>query len=520
MDFIWILCAFICGLGARLISLPPMVGFLLAGFALNFLGVEPAASLESLANLGITLMLFTIGLKLNVRDLLASEIWLGASAAMGVWMLLSMGLLLSAGALSLGIFSQLDVSSAALIAFASSFSSTVCVVKLLEDNGEMKTRHGRLAIGILIMQDIAAVLFLVFATGEVPSLWSPLLLLLIPAKPLFDRMLARSGHGELLPLTGFFLALGGYELFSLFNIKGDLGALLIGMLLSNGSKATELAKSLLNFKDIFLIGFFLSIGFTALPSWDMLGVALLLSLMLGIKYFAFLLLLTGLRLRVRTAYLTSMALTNFSEFGLIVAALSVEQGLLNKEWLVILALAVSISFVITSISYRHAHNLYSRFKHRFKTYERDKRLPRDIYPHPEGIEILVIGLGRVGKGAYQALHHQMGDQVWGMDADKTRVQKLQDQDMHVFFGDGEDADFWEGFDTRPIKLILLALPAIDDATNITRQLQMVNYQGQIAAIARYEDQRLQLLNSGIDKVFNFYQEAGMGFAEESLAMIR
>jgi len=519
MDFIWILFAFTCGLAVRLLTMPPLIGYLIAGFALNFMGFQPAVSLNALADLGITLMLFTIGLKLNVKDLFKAEIWASTTGLMGVWILLFAGLLLAVGSLSLPLFSELTFSSAALIAFACSFSSTVCVVKLLEDSGEMRTRHGRLAIGILVMQDILAVLFLVFATGKTPTVWAVLLLLLIPARPLLGRLIDKAGHGELLPLTGFFLALGGYELFYLVNIKGDLGALLVGMLLSQHAKSAELTKSLMSFKDLFLIGFFLSIGFTALPDWNMLAIATGIALLLPLKFLLLMMILGGLKIRARTAYLASLALANFSEFGLIVAAISVDTGWLAKEWLVILALAVSLSFVFTSIIYRYAHVIYSQNKDNLRVFEREQRLLQDVFIQPKRAEVLVIGLGRVGKGAYDALHQQIGDRVWGMDADRDRIQRQRASGLHVFFGDGEDADLWENFDTSAIKLVLLALPSIEDATNITEQLHKANYSGQIAAIARYEDERINLEKAGINKVFNFYTEAGTGFAEESLAMI-
>lgn len=519
MDFFWILFAFMCGLGVKALSLPPLVGYLIAGFALNFMGIQPTESLQGLADLGITLMLFTIGLKLNIRDLIKAEIWAGTTLMMGVWIVIFGGLLLGAGAISVSIFTDLDMTTAALVAFAGSFSSTVCVVKLLEDNGEMRTRHGRLAIGVLVMQDIIAVLFLVFATGKMPSPWALLLFALIPARPLLGHILKSAGHGELLPLTGFVFALGGYELFSLVNIKGDLGALIAGILLSQHSKAAELSKSLMSFKDLFLIGFFLSIGFSALPDWSMLAIAAGLSLLLPIKFVLFFALLSGLKLRARTAYLASLALANFSEFGLIVAAISVDSGWLDKQWLVILALAVSLSFVFTSIIYRSSHTIYRKHKELIRRFERPIRLPEDIFVQPTSAEILVIGMGRVGTGAYEALYNVVKDRVWGMDSDRERIRKQKEQGMHVFFGDGEDADLWETLDTSSIKLVLLALPAIEDSINISRQLQSALYCGQIAAIARYEDERIALLNSGIDQVFNFYTEAGTGFADESLRMI-
>ncbi|MGI1672112.1 MAG: cation:proton antiporter [Neptuniibacter sp.] len=519
MDFIWIVFAFTCGYAFRLIDMPPLIGYLFAGFILNFLGVEPAASLNTLADLGITLMLFTIGLKLDVKDLFKTEVWAGTLSHMTLWCLLGIGFFLTLTTLSVPYFTDLDLKSAALISFALSFSSTVCIVKLLEESGEMKTRHGQLAIGVLVMQDIVAVLFLASATGKVPSIWALALVGLVFLRPVLNHMLMRAGHGELLPLAGFFLAFGGYELFNLVGIKGDLGALIFGMLLSSHPKASELTKSLLSFKDIFLIGFFLSIGFTALPSWSMFGIASILAILIPLKYIMFFGIFSRLHLRGRTSYLTALALSNFSEFGLIVAYLCVDNGWLSNEWLVILALAVSLSFILTSLIYRSAHSIYVRYGDRIKRFETDTPLSSDIVHQPKDSEILVIGLGRVGKGAFKALHSMVGDQVWGMDADRNRIEKYQSKGMHVFYGDGEDADLWTRMETHKIKLVLLALPSIEDILNIAEQLKFANYQGEIAAIARFPDEHDQLVEGGIDKVFNFYTEAGFGFAEESLELI-
>ena len=137
-------------------------------------------------------------------------------------------------------------------------------MKILEESSELKVRHGKLALAVLIIQDIVAVIFLVAATGKIPSEWAAALLLLPFLRPVFYRILERVGHGELLPLAGFFLAFGGYELFSALGVKGDLGALVMGIVIAGHSKTSELYKTLMNFKDLFLIGFFLSIGFTAL----------------------------------------------------------------------------------------------------------------------------------------------------------------------------------------------------------------------------------------------------------------
>ncbi|MGB2220783.1 cation:proton antiporter [Neptunomonas sp.] len=519
MEFIWILFAFVCGLLVKYFNFPALIGFLIAGFLLNFLGFEPTESLETLAHLGITLMLFTIGLKLHVKDLLKREVWATSLLHMGAWTLVMGTLIIGLSILSLPYFIDIDFKTAALLGFAFSFSSTVCIVKLLEESGEMKTRHGQIAIGVLVVQDIAAVVFLVFATGKIPSPWALLLFGLVFIRPALDVLLLRVGHSEMLPLYGFFLAIGGYQLFELVGVKGDFGALVFGVLLSHHPKATELTKSLLSFKDLFLIGFFLSIGFTALPTWSMLGIASLLCILLLVKALMFFAVFTRFKLRGRTSFLGALALSNFSEFGLIVAALCVDSGWLNKEWLVILALSVSLSFIVTSLLYRNAHHYYLVYKDTIKTFQSAKRLPEDEFIQPPEADILVIGLGRVGTGSFKALQNMIDKRVVGLDADRQRVERYQKEGLNVFFGDGEDADLWESFDLSGISLVLLALPSIDDNRNITNQLHKANFNGKIAAIARYPDERNELLEAGIDNVFNFYTEAGIGFAEESLLLI-
>ncbi|NLQ18538.1 cation:proton antiporter [Marinomonas sp. M1K-6] len=520
MEFIWILFAFVCGLAVKMINLPPLIGFLLAGFLLNYFGFESNDTLETLANIGITLMLFSIGLKLHVKDLLKREVWASTLSHMGVSSLLFAAIALLLGIFSLPYFGLLEFKTAALIGFALSFSSTVCVMKLLEENGELKTRHGQLALGILVMQDIVAVIFLVAATGKIPSIWALGLFGLLLIRPLINKIVDKSGHGEMLPLTGLFLALGGYELFYLVGVKGDLGALIFGILLASHPKATEMNKSLMNFKDLFLIGFFLSIGFTALPTVSMIGMSLIITLIILVKFALFFALMTKMKLRGRTSFLSSLILSNYSEFGLIVVALSVANGWLEKEWLVILALAVSISFIITSVIYRQSHRLYRNNKETIRQFESRQCLPEDTFTQPKGAEVLIVGLGRVGRGAFTSLKGVMGDAVAGMDTDRKRIRIMQDVNENVFYGDGEDADLWERLDTRGIRLIMLALPIAEDSTNIAIQLRKANYQGQIAAIARYQDERDTLLASGINNVFNFYTEAGTGFAEESLALIQ
>ena len=189
----------------------------------------------------------------------------------------------------------------------------------------MSSLHGRVSIGILIMQDIFAVVFLTVSSGKIPSVWAlaiPVALFVV--RPILMAIMNRVGHGELLVLCGFFLAIVvGAMGFELVGLKADLGALILGVLVSNHPKASELAKSLYSLKDLFLVGFFLTIGPSGAPSLQTIGIALLLVAVVPLKAALFFFLLTKFRLRARTALLSSLSLANYSEFGLIVGAISV-----------------------------------------------------------------------------------------------------------------------------------------------------------------------------------------------------
>jgi glutathione-regulated potassium-efflux system ancillary protein KefC len=519
MDYLCVFIAFVCGFLVKHINLPPLIGYLAAGFGLHSLGVQPDASLQTLGNLGVILLLFTVGLKLNVSSLFKTEIWAGATGHMSIIVLLTMINCALLGAVGYGHFAALDLSGAALVGFAVSFSSAVIAVKVLEENGEMRSRHGQVAIGILVIQDIAAVVFVTLAADMSPSWWALGLLLLPLLRPALDYLMARCGHGELLPLAGIFLAFSGAELFELLGLKGHLGALVVAVLASNHSKAAELSKSLLSFKDLFLIGFFLSIGFTALPTIDMLGAALIMAIALPIKAGLFFLWLTRLKLRARTSFLTALSLANYSEFGLIVCSISVTQGLLSKEWLVILALSVALSFVFSSTVNTLSHRLYGRWTLRLKRFENPVRLAEDRFNQPAKVAVLVLGMGRVGTGAYDILQNEMARSVCGIDMDRKRTILHSEAGRNVIYGDAEDPDFWSDINFDGIQLIMFAMPNFLDIQEAQNQIQLAGFKGKTSAIARYEDEKEKLLAAGVDEVFNFYAEAGAGFADQSVHLL-
>ena len=514
-DVAWITLAFFMGLGARLIGLPPLVGFLGAGFLLSTQGVVTGDVLQKLSDLGITLLLFSIGLKLDLRALARPQVWGVASLHM-VLVTLLFGLLFWLLALGgLPLLDQLEAPTALLVAFALSFSSTVFVVKLLEERGEINSLHGRISVGVLIVQDIAAVLFLAASTAKLPSLWAAAVIvaLFVVRRALFALM-DHVGHGELLVLYGMILALGGAEMFELVGLKGDLGALVIGTLIASHARANELNKAMMGFKDLFLLGFFLSIGIGGIPTLPMVAVALLLLPLVFAKSALFLLLFLRFRLRARTSVLASRNLSQFSEFGLIVVAVSTANGWLPDDWLIVLSLAVAFSFIMAAVAIRPGDNLYRdrrRFWQRFqaKALAFEER-PIDI----SDARIVIVGMGGVGSGAYDHMEARYPGMVLGVDIAPEAVRRQEEAGRRVIHGDPADADFWDRARLPSnVEMVMLTLPQVNTSLAVLQLLQQSAYQGPVAAVARYADEIPQLEESGAALVFNIYTEAGTGFAE-------
>ena len=514
MAWYYLAAAFLCGFAVLQIGLPPLLGFLAAGFALNLLGFTPTADLQTIADLGITLLLFTIGLKLHIHQLIKPQVWATSSAHIVLSSLVFAAALKCLALLQLPLLTGLDWSLALLLGFALSFSSTVFAVKALESQGQLNSLYGATAIGILVMQDVFAVVYLALSTGRAPNLWAiPLGLGLLLLRPLLLQLLDRSRHGEILPLFGIFTALMvGYQAFEFAGIKGDLGALLIGMLIASHPKAGELAKSLLSIKDMLLIGFFLNIGLMAELSIQTLWVALLLLLLLPLKLALYFLLMTLSRLRARTAVLSTMALANYSEFGLILAALAAQQKMLTADWLAVLSLALALSFLLSSPLQDRANALYLRFEPWFKRFERADRLPEEKLFDLGQAQVLILGMGRIGTGAYDELV-ALGHTVIGVEVVQERFLQHHQAKRQVIHADATDREFWHRINHCGIGTVLLAMPMHEQNLLSLEQLQASGFVGQVSAIVSHADQEQELRQQGINSTFNLYAEAGAGFAE-------
>ncbi len=516
MDPAIITVVFGLGFLAYRVDLPPLVGFLIAGFVLHGLGYSTNPLLSTVADVGVTLLLFTIGLKLNVKSLLRSEIWAGASLHMLSCVVLFGFVVFGLAHSGLRFFSGIDITTILILAFGFSFSSTVFAVKILEESGRMNSLSGNTAIGVLIIQDIIAVIYLTISSGKIPSVWAIAVIALLPvARKVFLFMMDRVGHQELQVLFGLFLALAaGAASFDMVGLKADLGALILGMLIAPHPRAKEMAKSLMSIKDIMLVGFFLQIGLSGFPDITGLVAAAILILVLPLKMFLYFLVFTRFRLKARTAFITTMNLANYSEFGLIVCALAASSGQMDSQWLVVLAIALSVSLIIASPCNRHADALFEYMQHYLRKFETSRRHPDEAPYKQESWGIIIIGMGRVGVGAYEFFREKFGDVVLGVDFDGETVARQSEYGRTVRQADVTDPDFWQRLPApdKSVKLVIMAIPNLEAKLLVIRKLKERNYRGDIAALAHFDDEVEALHKAGVDTAFNLYGEAGAGLA--------
>lgn len=507
-EALWISFAFSLGLLVKRLGLPPLVGYLAAGFILNgvlspnSLELAEGKTLDHIAHLGVLLLLFTVGLKLKIRSILQPEVIGGSLLHFAVTCLVfTPGIHLIAG---------LDWSTSLLLAIALSFSSTVLAAKVLESKRELRAFHGRVAIGILVMQDLIALLVMSLAAGKSPSAYALVILGLPLLRPLLYRLLDASGHDELLVLLGLLLALvlGGYG-FESVGLSSELGALVFGAMLANHPRAEELSKSLWSLKEVFLVGFFLQIGMGGLPDTEALVFALVASLILPLKGILFFFLLLVFRLRARSSFLSGLALTNYSEFGLILASVAL------TDWLIPLAITVALSFVISAPANRVAHRLYERWSHRLDGFESQRRHP-DEQPVSLGeTEVLILGMGRTGTAAYETLWAG-NPRTMGLDSDPAKIEKHKAKGRNVLYADAEDTGFWQGLDIPNLKAVILATHDLEGKVIAARKLRERGFAGQIVAHTLYEDEAAQIRAAGADEAYLTMNETGVALASHTL----
>jgi len=373
-----VLVALSCGILLTRLKQPAVVGYILAGFVLGPSGLELVENEESiglLAELGVLLLLYVIGMELSLRTF--RRIW---KIAITTVVLQTLGAILMVWMISLYV-DNWPFTAVLLLAFVLALSSTAVAVKMLEDIGELRTRAGRITIGILIAQDLAVVpmilLLDVAAIGEFDAVAVGRILLSVGSLLALIMFLSRrkrlnipilnitQGHSDLTPLLGLVCCFGAATASALLGLSPAYGAFLAGLTLGNSNLRVGMLNMVMPIQSILMMVFFLSIGLLIDLSliWNNLGVILLMLLIVTVGKTAInLAIFAVLRLPWAQALLTALLLAQVGEFSFLLGNVGLQRGIIQSEDFRIILSVTALSLVISPLymnSIRRLHRAAS-----------------------------------------------------------------------------------------------------------------------------------------------------------------
>ena len=508
MEILWLSLAYVLGLLMQALRLPPLVGYLVAGIVLSVSGVHVETEfIHEIGHLGVLLLLFTVGLHLRIKNILRSEVFGGGGIHLAVNATIFFGLSLLFG---------FETVESIIIGVLLGFSSTVLAAKALEARGELGAYHARVAIGILILQDLVAIVILALTGGGLPSIWSLALLALPLFRPLLLKLLVLSGHEELQLLFGLILAVGTGTVFEKLGLSSELGALAAGALVSGHAQADELAEKLWGLKEAFLVGFFLEVGLAGLPDMDSLVFGAVILLLLPVKSVLYFFFLVGFKLRSRNSFTVTTTLSSYSEFTLIAGAAAASEGFIPESVVIVFALVTAASYAINAPLASNANKLWNRFEFQLIPFERDVKHPGQQIANLGGAHYLVVGMGQAGTAAYDYLKSR-DYAVIGMDSDPARIQNNLKDKRRVVYGDAYDPELWQNIDLSEINAIMLTIPNQQTKLQATKMLRENKFTKNIYALTIRDDEFNDLNKAGANAVCLPIRQAGERLAEYSIS---
>ncbi len=522
------------GGAAQLLRQPLIVAFIAVGILLgpSAIGmVSLRSEIELFARLGIALLLFVVGLKLDVHIIRTVGPVALASGLGQVFFTSVVGYLI---ALMLGM-SQV---TAIYVAVALTFSSTIIIVKLLSDKREVDSLHGRIAVGFLIVQDIVVVLVMIGLTAfgqaadDVSMSREALKILLKGAAflltvallmhyvlPRLLHRLARSS--ELLMLFAIAWAVLGAVAGEVLGFSKEVGAFLAGVSIASTPYREQVAARLVSLRDFLLLFFFIELG--ASLNLGTLGVQL------GASVIFSLFVLVGNPLivmgimgymgyRKRTGFLAGLTVAQISEFSLILAALGLSLGHLQQETLGLITLVGLITISVSTYMILYSHPLYERLAPWLSIFERKvphRELDSQLNPSAR-VDALLIGLGRYG-AALAANLRERGCRMLAVDFDPTAVQRHVRDGYMVHYGDAEDPEFVA---TLPLTETRWVVSTIRDSginNSLLHGLRQQGYRGKVAVACSSRRDAIRFEQAGVDLVLIPYSDAAKEAADLLLA---
>ncbi|MGQ7790899.1 cation:proton antiporter [Faunimonas sp. B44] len=539
-EMAWLLlgAAAIGMLGAALRQ-PVIVSFIAVGLlaaALFDNSAETAGQIRFLAELGVALLLFLVGLKLDFRLVRT----LGpVSLATGLGQVLFTSVI----GFGIGLALGLDAVTSLYVAVALTFSSTIIIVKLLSDKRELETLHGRIALGFLIVQDIVVVITMVVLStlgigegehGGAGSLWQVLAALVaaIVVLILFVRYAADGLMGrlartpELLVIFAIGWAAAAAALGDTVGLGKEIGGLIAGVSLGSTPYRDMISARLAGLREFLLLFFFVSIG----ASFDLsglgqdLGRAIVFSLFVLIgNPLIVMVIMSAMGYRLRTGFLAGLTVAQISEFSLIFMAMGLSLGHVEPSAVGLVTLVGLVTIAISVYMITYSHQLYELAEPLLRPFDfrRTRHGAADEPEQPE-IDVILFGLGRFGGQLLKRLT-DAGLRVLAVDLDPQAVRAWSAHGYQVRYGDVTEPEFWNDLPLSKARWIVLAIPygtilltETDARSGLLSAIRSHRFSGRVAITARDDAEASRLDEGGVDLVLHPFDDAAASAAKQIL----
>ena len=517
------------GIGALALWLrqPLIIAFIFAGILLGPVGLDWVHALDQVdlfAKLGIGLLLFVVGLKLDPH--LIRSVGRVAIVA-GLGQMTMTAVVGYAVALAFGMTPM----TAFYVAAALTFSSTVIIVKLLSDKREIDALHGRIALGILIMQDIVVVILMIGLTaygGETQESHLGkqalevigkgigfLALVAIVTRYLLPSLLhSLARWPELLTLFAIAWAIGLASLGTGLGFSKEVGAFVAGVALAATPYKAVLGARLVSLRDFLLLFFFIDLGVQI----DMahlqaaLGPAILLSVIVLVgKPIMVMALVGSMRYAKHTAVTAGLTLGQISEFSLILAALGLSLGHIDKPTVGLITLIGLITIGLSTYMILYSHWLYRWLAPAINIFNpgipHTDEIQNDAAAAiPAAVDTIIFGLGRYGRNLAQELQHH-GQSVLCVDFDPERVRSWRQRGLAALYGDLDDTELFHTLPLADAQWVVSTIPDRDKCLVLLHELEQNGFSGRTALTADTIQHREFLLTAGADVVLLPFRDA-------------
>ncbi len=518
--------ATLTGIIGQKLRQPLIIMFLATGILAgpSFLGIiQSYEQIELLADIGIALLLFIVGLKLDLNLIKTTG---PVALATGLGQIIFTSLIGFIIALAL----DMNFLSAAYVAVALTFSSTIIIVKLLSDKKEIDSLHGQIAIGFLIVQDIAAILALVILTTLGSSVsedgFAYFSILMIGAKglgllgciallmqyviPYLTRKISHSL--ELLTLFSISWAILLGTGSEILGFSKEVGAFLAGISLASTSYRDSIGARLTSLRDFLLLFFFIDLG--ARLDWStvgsQLGASAIFSIFVLIGNPLIVLTIMGfMGYRRRTGFLAGLTVAQISEFSLIVAALGLSLGHINDETMGLITLVGVVTIFMSTYMILYSVPLYRLLSEPLRIFERKnpyREAAIDTIEEPAAVEVVLVGLGNYGSGIGEYLIRRQKPFL-GIDFDPIALDKWRKRGVPVLYGDVADPDMHEHLPLKKIRWVISTVRSKEMNLALIHTLKKDGYGGKIALTATTDQEARAFEQAGTHLVFCPFKDA-------------